>query len=134
MPGALGSLDLVGRTARTREHATAQQSSGCDPFASCQWLGKSPLYDAIPQDNHIYSYAGNPTTLGSGGSPSCIAGDYDAGVASPPSPAIPASATAWSSSTVEPETPIAPIIVPSAVTSGIPPGNVISPSLETSAP
>jgi len=39
---------------------------------------------------------------------------------------------ALSSSTLLPLTPIAPTIVPSAFFSGRPPGNVISPSFETS--
>lgn len=46
----------------------------------------------------------------------------------------PASATVWSFSTVEPLTPMAPDITPSASTIGIPPGKVISPSLECSIP
>src|SRR5688500_13901901 len=43
--------------------------------------------------------------------------------------AAPAAATSWSCSTVEPETPMAPMIVPSADLSGTPPGKVIRPSL-----
>jgi hypothetical protein len=46
--------------------------------------------------------------------------------------AAPASATTWSSSTVLPETPIAPTILPSAFFSGTPPGKEIKPPLETS--
>ena len=46
----------------------------------------------------------------------------------------PASATAWSFSTVEPLTPMAPDITPSASTIGIPPGKVIRPSFECSIP
>jgi len=46
--------------------------------------------------------------------------------------AAPASATALSSSTLLPLTPIAPMIAPWAFFSGRPPGNVISPSFENS--
>ena len=49
-----------------------------------------------------------------------------------PSAATPASATARSFSTVEPETPIAPITVPSAAVRGRPPGKVIRPPLDAS--
>ena len=63
---------------------------------------------------------------------------YDPGVASgvarfgPPNAAAPALATAWSSSTVEPETPMPPMMVPSLASNGTPPGKVMSPPLETS--
>ena len=44
----------------------------------------------------------------------------------------PAVATAWSFSTLLPDTPIAPITSPSAFLTTTPPGNVIKPPLECS--
>jgi hypothetical protein len=86
------------------------------------------LGDAAPRDRPRAG-AARPLT----GLPAQVRQGW-AGSSVRPMALAPASATVWSFSTVEPLTPMAPDITPSASTIGIPPGKVISPSFECSIP